>query len=117
MAKYLAIAKNLITGFKAIKIEVGRDLNSHADALVGLASVFEGEIGQTITVNLISAPSHEMPQESILVNTELGPSWMDPIVIFLRHDKLSEDKRETYKLRIKIERFWISPIGDLYKRS
>ena len=38
IAKYLAVAKNLLTEFRAIKIEqVGRDLNSHADALVGVA--------------------------------------------------------------------------------
>ena len=49
MAKYLAIAKNLIE-FKEIKIEqVGRDLNSHADALVDLASIFEGKIGRPMT--------------------------------------------------------------------
>ena len=42
MAKYLAMAKNFLTEFKAVKIEqVGRDLNSHADALAGLASIFK----------------------------------------------------------------------------
>ena len=57
------VAKNLLIEFKAVKIEqVGRELNSHADALAGLASVFEGEIGQTIVVDLISAPSREVPQ-------------------------------------------------------
>ena len=41
MVKYLAMVKNLLTKFRVIKIEqVGRDLNSHADALVGLASIF-----------------------------------------------------------------------------
>ena len=39
MAKYLAVAKNFLTGFKLVKIEqVGRDLNSHSDTLAGLAS-------------------------------------------------------------------------------
>ncbi|GFZ14587.1 hypothetical protein Acr_24g0007770 [Actinidia rufa] len=97
MAKYLAIAKAFLTEFKADKIEqVGRDLNSHIDALAGLASVFEGEIGHTIAVDLVSAPSLEMTRESILVNTELGLSWMDPIVNFMRHDKLLEDKKEAH---------------------
>ena len=51
MAKYLTMAKNLLTGFKVVKIEqVGRDLNSHIVTLVGLASVFEGETGHTIMV-------------------------------------------------------------------
>ena len=57
-------------------------MNLHVDALTGLASVSKGEIGRTIAVDLILAPSHEMPQESILVmpqesilvNTKLGPS-------------------------------------------
>ena len=49
MAKYLVIAKTLLTKFKAVKIEqVGRDLNSHADALVGLILIYEGEIVQTM---------------------------------------------------------------------
>ena len=57
MAKYL----NLLTEFGAVKIEqVRRDLNSHADTLAGLASIFEGKIGWTIAVDLISALSHEM---------------------------------------------------------
>ena len=44
IANYLAIAKTLLTKFKSVKIEqVGRDLNSHADTLVGLASVFKRE--------------------------------------------------------------------------
>ena len=65
MPKYLAVAKNLLTRFKTIKIEqVGKDLNSHVDALEGW----------TIVVDLISNLRHEMLQESILVNTELGPS-------------------------------------------
>ena len=75
MPKYFVVAKNLLTEFRVVKIEqVRRDLNSHADTLVGLASVFKGEIGQRIVVNLILAPSHEMSQESILVNTKLGSS-------------------------------------------
>ncbi|GFZ04843.1 hypothetical protein Acr_17g0004150 [Actinidia rufa] len=102
MAKYLAVAKNLLTKFKAVKIEqVEWDLNSHADTLAGLALVFEGMIGWTITVELIPVPNLEIPQESVLVNIELGPSWMDLIVNFLQHDKLSEDKKEAHKVRVK----------------
>ena len=67
-----------------MKIEqVGRYLYSHTDALIGLALVFEEETRQTITINLISAPNHEMPYESILVDTELGPNWMGLIMNFI----------------------------------
>ena len=99
MAKYLAITKTLLIEFRAVKIEqVGRDLKSHTDALTSLASVFEGENGQPIAVDLISIPSYKINQEVVLSKTELGLSWMDPIVEFLRHDKLLEDKRKMHKL-------------------
>ena len=41
MAKYLEVAMNLLTEFKAVKFaQVRRNSNSHADALVGLTSIF-----------------------------------------------------------------------------
>ena len=59
MAKYLEISMTFLIKFRVAQIEqVRRDLNSHADALAGLALVFEGEIGRTIAVNLILAPNH-----------------------------------------------------------
>ena len=46
MAKCLAVTNNLLTEFRAIKIEqVGRDLNSYVDVLAGLALFFERENG------------------------------------------------------------------------
>ena len=104
--KYLAMAMNFLTEFRAIKIkQVGRNLNSHADALERLALVFKKEAKQTIVVELILVLSLEIPQESIIVNTELGLSWMDQIVNFIQHDKLLEDKREVHKIRVKAARF------------
>ena len=83
MAKYLVVAKNLLTEFRIVKIEqVRKVLHSHADTPVGLATVCEGKIGWTIAVDLILAPNYEVPQEFILVNTEVGLSWMDPIIFF-----------------------------------
>ena len=70
-----------------------------------------------MTIDLISVPNHKINQEVVLINTELGPSWMDPIAEFLCHDKFPEDKKEYLKLRIKVAHFWISLIRDLYKRS
>ena len=99
MIKYLVIAKPFITQFPKVKIkQVGKDLNSHADVLIGLVSIFEGKNGQTIVVDLISVPSYEVHHESVINNTKLGPRWMDLIADFLCHDKLLEDKKETPKL-------------------
>ncbi|GFZ04686.1 hypothetical protein Acr_17g0002580 [Actinidia rufa] len=76
-----------------------------------------GDHGRTVAVDIVSVPSIEATHSSILVNTQLGPSWMDPIVNYLRADQLPDDKKEAHKIRIKAARFWISPTGDLYKRS
>ncbi|GFZ19787.1 hypothetical protein Acr_28g0004920 [Actinidia rufa] len=117
MAKYLQVAKNLLSEFRTVKIEqVGREFNAHADALASLASVFEGDHGRTVAVDVVSVPSIEETQSSVLVNTQLGPSWMDPIVNYLRTDQLPDDRKEAHKIRIKAAQFWISPTRDLYKR-
>ena len=47
-------------------------------------------MGQTIAVDLILALNHEISPEFILVNTELGLSWIDPIVYL--YDMISYQK-------------------------
>ena len=47
----------------------------------------------------------------------VGPSWMDPIVLFLKEDILPEEKSEAKKVRRKAPRFWLSKDQKLYKRS
>ncbi|GFZ09639.1 similar to Ikzf5 [Actinidia rufa] len=97
MAKYSTIAKTLLTEFRAVKInQVQRDLNS-CRCTDRLGIRFEGEIGRTVAVDLILVPSYETHLENVLSNIELGPSWMDPIVEFLSHDKLPKDKREAHE--------------------
>ena len=47
----------------------------------------------------------------------MGPSWMDPIVLFLKEDVLPENKSEADKVRRKAPQFWLSKDQKLYKRS
>ena len=47
----------------------------------------------------------------------MGPSWMDPIVRFLKNDILPEEKLEAKKIRRNVPRFWLSEDHKLYKRS
>ena len=44
------------------------------------------------------------------------PSWMDPIVLFLREDILPENKTEADKIWRKVPRFWLFEDQKLYKR-
>ena len=38
----------------------------------------------------------------------VGPSWMDPIVRFLKDDTLPEEKSEAEKIQRKAPWFWLS---------
>ncbi|GFZ19655.1 hypothetical protein Acr_28g0003600 [Actinidia rufa] len=74
--------------------------------------------GRTVAVDVVSVPSIEETHSSVFVNMQLGPSWMDPIVNYLRTDQLPDDRKEAHKIRIKAAApFWISPAGDLYNRN
>ena len=46
-----------------------------------------------------------------------NPSWMDPIVNFLKGDVLPEEKLEAEKIRRNAPWFWLSRDHKLYKRS
>ena len=48
---------------------------------------------------------------------QIGPSWMDPIVTFLKQRLLPEDKDEAEKVRKSAPCYWLSKEHKLYKRS
>ncbi|KAJ8619484.1 hypothetical protein MRB53_028013 [Persea americana] len=48
---------------------------------------------------------------------DLGPSWMDPIIAYLKDDQLPENRTEARKVRLKATRFWLSPDSKLYRKS
>lgn len=58
-----------------------------------------------------------MTTECEAMCVELGSSWMDPIVKFIRDGKLPKDKKEVHKIRLKSGEFYLSAEGHLYKRS
>ena len=47
---------------------------------------------------------------------DLGPSWMDLVIAYLKDDLLPEDRLEAQKIRLKAARFWLSPDGKLYRK-
>ena len=48
---------------------------------------------------------------------QVGPSWMDPLVSFLRNGSLPEDNGEVEKFQRKAPRYWLSKEQKLYKHS
>ena len=49
-------------------------------------------------------------------HVRVGPSWMNPLVLFLEEDILPGDKTEADKIRRNTSRFWLSEDQKLYKR-
>ena len=49
-------------------------------------------------------------------HVRVGPSWMNPLVLFLEEDILPDDKTEADKIRRNTSRFWLSEDQKLYKR-
>ncbi|XP_028120009.1 uncharacterized protein LOC114317468 [Camellia sinensis] len=90
-----------------------RDKNSHADALACLGSSVDTKDARKVWVEFVPEPSIASP----VLCSNLEPSWMDPILVFLKSSTLSEDKKEAIKVRHRSTQFWISPSGKLYRRS
>ncbi|XP_028068603.1 uncharacterized protein LOC114271192 [Camellia sinensis] len=117
MAKYQALVRAEIKKFDAIRVEqINREGNNTADELVGPAST-QTVFPNPLMIKFLPRPSIEEPEVAELLCTDLGPSWMDPIIAFLKDRILPEEKKAAHKIRAKSERFWLSPSGALYKKS
>ncbi|XP_028076941.1 uncharacterized protein LOC114278991 [Camellia sinensis] len=117
MAKYQALVRAEIKKFDAIRVEqINREENNTADELAGLAFT-QTAFPNPLMIEYLPRPSIEEPEVTEVLNTDLGPSWMDPIVTFLKDRVLPEEKKAANKIRAKSERFWLSLSGALYKKS
>ena len=56
-------------------------------------------------------------EKAQIYQIRVRPSWMDPIVLFLKDDILLEEKGEADKVQRKAPWFWLSEDQKLYKRS
>ncbi|XP_028109536.1 uncharacterized protein LOC114308194 [Camellia sinensis] len=117
MAKYQALVREEIKKFPAIRVEqINREENNSADELAGLAST-QTAFPNPLMIEFLPRPSIEEPEAPEVLCTDLGPSWMDPIIAFLKDRVLPEEKKAAHKIRAKSEWFWLSPSGALYKTS
>ena len=99
-------------------LQVNRDDNSHANALANLASAVQPGKAKTIMIDYLSGPSiTPVTTEHEAMSVDMGPSWMDTIVAFLKEEKLPDDHKEAHKIRLKSARFSLTAEGHLYRRS
>ena len=118
MQEYLNQVRHLQSGFESFGLlHIPRSENTHADSLAILATSSARGLPRVILVEDLYK-STDMKREMVHIHQiSVGPSWMDPIVLFLKEDILPEEKSEAKKVRRKAPRFWLSKDQKLYKRS
>ncbi len=117
MAAYLLKVQQTITNFNTVRVEqIGRNLNSHAEALATLTSFLSIDFKQFIPIETLATPSIALPTCHIHTIT-IGPCWMDPYVLYLKEGILPEQRKEAEVIRRKASRFWLSKDSELYRRS
>ena len=85
--------------------------------LATLATSSAGKLPRIILVEHLSRAS-KIAKDTIRAHEfRVGPSWMDPIVAFLKNDILPEGKSEAKKIQRNATQFWLSKNHKLYKHS
>ena len=109
MQGYISQVKHLRSHFDSfILLHILRNGNTHADSLATLATSSAQSLPRVILIEDLCKPL-VMKREVIHVHqVRVGPSWMDPLVLFLKDDILPEEKTKADKIRRKDSRFWLS---------
>ncbi|XP_035837200.1 uncharacterized protein LOC110891557 [Helianthus annuus] len=100
MALYLEQARTLINQFQTFKIiHTNKSKNKHADALSKLAATSFKYLAKEVRFKVLSNPFVPLRHVNMI---EIGdPSWMSPIIMFLKHGTLLEGKTEARKIQNK----------------
>ena len=118
MQEYLSQVKRLQSDFDLFSLShVSRSGNTYVDSLATLATSSVGSLPRVILVEYLDRASEFAKRMVHIHEVRVGPSWMDPIVKFLKDDILPKEKSEAEKIRRNALRFWLSEDHKLYKRS
>ncbi|XP_075633387.1 uncharacterized protein LOC142605844 [Castanea sativa] len=111
MKKYLNKVKQLVQKFKeASFVQLPREENMEVDALARVA--FAGGIMDECD-KIQYIPSIDLLE---IQQIGEGENWMSPIIVYLKHERLLEDKDEARKLRVRTTKYVL--IDEvLYKRG
>ncbi|KAL5555767.1 hypothetical protein UlMin_038003 [Ulmus minor] len=115
MASYLEKAKELLGQFDTVTItQIPRNENTNADALARLATGLEDSLLKTVPLEILDEPSIDKRQQVDAISDK--PTWMDPIIAYLRDRTLPQDKFEARRLRYRSARYFLDK-DKLRKRS
>ena len=118
MHEHLNQVKRLRPGFDLFSLShISRSGNTHADSLATLATSSARQLPRIILIEHLGGASKVVKNTTRVHKTRVGPSWMDPIVAFLKDDILPKAKSEAEKIRRNATRFWLSKDHKLYRHS
>nr|GEX75014.1 hypothetical protein [Tanacetum cinerariifolium] len=116
MIKYLEMTKSLVSDFANFSIsQVPRSKNKKADTQSKNMSTSFAHLSKQVLVKVLKEKSIQ-EKEVVTVVEEDRLTWMTPIMEYLKHGTLSEDKKEANKLRVKARQYELLE-GVLYRRS
>ena len=106
MQRYLSQVSHLQSEFESLNLlHIPRSGNTHVDSLTMLATSSARSLPQVILVEDLCKPT-EVRREVVHVHqVRVGPSWMDPMVLFLKEDILPDEKSKADKIQKKAPRF------------
>ena len=98
MIKYLAKVQKLLTQLLSYRIrQIPRSANAQVDRLAKLATSRTNDLDTPMYIKILEAPSIEEFLFTLCAISE--PSWMDPIVRYLRMGALSTDASVAHKIK------------------
>ncbi|XP_022859011.1 uncharacterized protein LOC111379805 [Olea europaea var. sylvestris] len=104
MSLYCLKVHDLQRRFKSCEImKITRAENCKADALSRLLFMGLDGLDRTVHVRIVTEPS--INQTIGVMDIDNEPSWMDPIVDFIKHGSLLEDPRAARSIRSKAPRY------------
>ena len=104
--EYLSQVRSLQTKFEVFDMShVPRGGNTHVDSLATLATSSAQDLPRVILVEDLYTPTSLHKDMPRIHQISLGPSWMDPISLYLERDILPEEKFEAKKVQRKAPRF------------
>ncbi|XP_077225213.1 uncharacterized protein LOC143858445 [Tasmannia lanceolata] len=113
MKRYLQKVREKLKGMGEVEIlQVPRGMNNRVDALSKMASEETHDFGAVLTEILL----HPSIDDVQVLEISPGPSWMDPIVRYLKDEILLENKLEARLLTTKATHY-VLHVPKLYKRS
>ena len=99
MQGYLSQVKHLQLDFESFDVShISRSGNTHVDSLATLTTSSTWGLPRVIPVEDLHRADRVKEDMVQIHQVRVGPSWMDPIVSFLKDDTLPKEKSEAEKI-------------------